>query len=130
MRNYRRKVQAVLSAMVLFFWAVPCSALESAFKETLQDALYGGVAGTLVGAAVMAFTKRMGNHLDYMGYGATGGILVGAAVGLATTSRSLAVVEKGKLHFTIPTVIPEFKDANYKGQSGYVINADMLGGKF
>jgi hypothetical protein len=131
MRNYRRKVQAVLSAMVLFFWAVPCSALESTFKETLQDAFYGGVAGTLVGAAVMAFTKRMGNHLDYMGYGAAGGILVGAVVGLATPpSRSLAMVDKGKLHFTIPTVIPEFKDANSKGQSGYVINADMLGGKF
>ena len=133
MRNYKRKVQAVLSAMVLFFWAVPCSALESAFKETLQDALYGGVAGTLVGAAVMAFTKRMGSHLDYMGYGAAGGVLVGAVVGLATPtppSKSLAMVEKGKLHFTIPTVIPEFKDANSKGQSGYVINADMLGGKF
>jgi hypothetical protein len=133
MRNYKRNVKAVLSAMVLFFWAVPCSALESAFKETLQDALYGGVAGTLVGAAVMAFTKRMGSHLDYMGYGAAAGVLVGAVVGLAKPtppSKSLTMVEKGKLHFTIPTVIPEFKDANSKGQSGYVINADMLGGKF
>jgi hypothetical protein len=131
MRNYKRNVKAVLSAMVLFFWAVPCSALESAFKETIQDALYGGVAGTLVGAAVMAFTKRMGSHLDYLGYGAAAGVLVGAAVGLATPpSKSLAMVEKGKLHFTIPTVTPEFKDANSKGQSGYVINADMLGGKF
>jgi len=130
MKNYKRKVQAVLSAMVLFFWAVPCSALESAFKETLQDALYGGVAGTLVGAAVMAFTKRMGSHLDYLGYGAAGGVLVGAVIGLATPSRSLAVVEKGNLHFTIPTIIPEFKDTNSKGQSGYVVNADLLGGKF
>jgi len=131
MRNYKRKVQTVLSAMVLLFWAVPCSALESAFKETFQDALYGGVAGTLVGAAVMAFTKRMGNHLDYMGYGTAGGVLIGAAIGLATPpSKSLAEVDKGKLHFTIPTVIPEFKDTNSKGQSGYVINADLLGGKF
>jgi hypothetical protein len=130
MKYYKQMVKAILSAMVLIFWAGPCSALESTFKETLQDAFYGGVAGTLVGAAVMAFTKRMGNHLDYLGYGAAGGVLVGAAVGLATPSKSLAVVEKGKLHFAIPTVIPEFKDTNSKGQSAYVINADLVGGKF
>ena len=120
----------VLAAMIMVFWTVPCSAAESMFKETFQDAIYGGVAGTLVGAAVMAFTKRAGNHLDYLGYGAAGGVIVGAAVGLTIFNRSLAEVEKGKVRFAIPTIIPEFKDANSKGQSSYIFSGDLLSGKF
>jgi hypothetical protein len=88
------------------------------------------VAGTLIGAAVMAFSKRSGEHVDYMGYGAAGGALVGAAVGLTLVNRSLAEVEKGKVKFAIPAIIPDFKDKNAKGESGFVINAELLSGKF
>jgi hypothetical protein len=130
MKKYKRMATKLLSLLILIIWTAPCSAAESAFKEVFQDALYGGVAGTLVGAAVMAFTKRTGEHLDYMGYGAAGGALVGAAVGLTLINRSLAELDKGKVKFAIPVVIPEFKDANAKGAGEIVLNTELLCGKF
>jgi hypothetical protein len=130
MKKSLRVVTKFMAAFIMVFWTVPCSAAESVIKETLQDALYGGVAGTLVGAAVMAFTKRSGEHLDYLGYGAAGGAIVGAAVGLTIFNRSLAAVEKGKVKFAIPTIIPEFRDANSKGQSAYILTGDLLSGRF
>lgn len=120
-----------LAAFLPISWAAPCIAAESAFREIFQDSLYGGLTGSLIGAAVMAFAKRPGNHLEYIGYGAAGGVLAGAAFGAARISKTLAEIdEKGKVKFAIPAVIPDFKDANSKGQSGYVINAGLLSGKF
>ena len=130
MKKYKRMVTRALSFIILIIWTAPCSAAESAFKEVFQDAMYGGVTGTLIGAAVMAFTKRMGDHLDYMGYGAAGGAIVGAAVGLTLINRSLAEVENGKVKFAIPAIIPDFKDENPKGESEFAINAELLSGKF
>jgi hypothetical protein len=130
MKKYRRMATRVLSLVILIIWTAPCSAAESAFKEVFQDALYGGMAGTLIGAAVMAFTKRTGEHLDYMGYGAAGGALVGAAVGLTLINRSLAELDKGKVKFAIPVVMPDFKDANARGAGEIVLNTELLSGKF
>jgi hypothetical protein len=130
MKKYKRILMRAFSLIVLIIWTSPCSAAESALKEVLQDSLYGGLTGTLIGAAVMAFTKRTGNHLDYLGYGAAGGAIVGAAVGFTLINRSLAEVDHGKVKFAIPAVIPDFKDTNSKGESGYVINAELLSGKF
>ncbi|HTY21366.1 MAG TPA: hypothetical protein VMC44_06995 [Geobacteraceae bacterium] len=130
MKKYRRILTRALSLFILIIWTAPCSAAESAVKEMWQDTMYGGLTGTLIGAAVMAFTKRAGDHLDYLGYGAAGGALVGAAVGLTLINKSLAEVEHGKVKFAIPAVIPEVKDTNAKGISCYVINAELLSGKF
>jgi hypothetical protein len=130
MKKYKRMATRILSFIILIIWSAPCSAAESALKDVFQDALYGGVAGTLIGAAVMAFTKRSGDHLDYMGYGAAGGALVGAAVGLSLIHRSLAEVDKGKVKFAIPVIVPDFKEANARGENEVVINTELLSGKF
>jgi len=130
MKKYKRMSMRAISFILLIIWTAPCAAAESAFKEVFQDALYGGVAGTLIGAAVMAFSKRTGEHLDYMGYGAAGGALVGAAVGLTLFNRSLAEVKNGKVKFAIPAIKPDFLDKTAKGEGGYVINAELLSGKF
>ena len=121
-----------ISFILLIIWTAPCSAAESTLKvkDVFQDALYGGVAGTLIGAAVMAFTKRTGEHLDYMGYGAAGGALVGAAVGLTLINRSLAELDKGKVRFAIPAIKPDIIDKTAKSEGGYVVNAELLSGKF
>jgi hypothetical protein len=78
----------------------------------------------------MAFTKRTGEHLDYMGYGAAGGALVGAAVGLTLINRSLAELDKGKVKFAIPAIKPDIIDKTANSEGGYVINAELLSGKF
>ena len=130
MKKYRRILTRFFSLFILIIWTTPCTAAENAVREVLKDSIYGGITGSLVGAAVMAFTKRAGDHLDYLGYGAAGGALVGAAVGLTLINRSLAELEGGKVRFAIPAVIPEFKEAGSTGESAFVINGELLSGKF
>jgi hypothetical protein len=121
----------LFAAILPITWAAPCIAAESAFREIFQDSIYGGLTGSLIGAAVMAFAKRPGNHLDYIGYGAAGGVLAGAAFGAAKIAKSLAEIdEKGKVRFAIPAIIPDFNEACSRGPSSYVINAGLLSGKF
>ena len=116
-------------AVTLLFIATPCLA-ENSFKTFFEDAFYGGLTGGLVGAAVLAFTKKPGTHLDYIGYGAAGGVLVGAAYGAVVTTRSLAELDSGSLKFSLPTVIPELREANSKGQTSIIATAELFRGTF
>jgi len=126
---YSLKRSAVL-AITLLFIANPCLAAENAFKSVFQDIFYGGLSGGLVGAAVLAFSKHPGSHLDYIGYGAAGGVLVGAAYGAVTTTRSLAELEHGEVKFAMPTILPELREANSKGHSAIIATAELLRGRF
>ena len=126
---YSFKRSAAL-AVTLIFIATPCLAADNAFKTFFQDALYGGLTGGLVGAAVMAFTKKPGNHMDYIAYGAAGGVVVGAAYGAVVTTRSLAEVENGKVKFSMPTIMPEIREANSKGQTSIIARAELIRGSF
>jgi hypothetical protein len=131
MIKYKRMLMMLFASILPVSWAAPCIAAESAFKEIFQDSIYGGLTGSLIGAAVMAFAKRPGNNLEYIGYGAAGGVLAGAAFGALRIAKSVAEMdEKGKVHFAIPAVIPDFNDASSRGPSSYVINAGLLSGKF
>lgn len=105
-------------------------ASDNAFKEVFQDAFYGGAAGTLVGAALMAFTKKPADHLDYMGYGAAGGILAGAAFGLAKSARSLAEIDNGRVRIAMPTIIPDLVESQGTRQTTITWRADILRGTF
>jgi presenilin-like A22 family membrane protease len=127
MNSFKRGTALVVT---LLFFATPCLAEENTFKSIFQDVIYGGLTGGLVGAAVLAFTKRPGNHLDYIGYGAAGGVLVGAAYGAVVTTRSLAELNHGHVKFAIPTIIPELREANSKGQTSIVATAELFRGKF
>ena len=122
--------RGVAIAVTLLFIATPCLAAENAFKSIYEDVLYGGLSGGLVGAAVLAFTKKPGTHLDYIGYGAAGGALVGAAYGVVATTRSLAEVENGAVKFSLPTIKPEFREANSKGQTSIIATAELIRGSF
>jgi len=123
------KRSAVL-AITLIFLANPCLAAEDTFKSVFQDLFYGGLSGALVGAAVLAFTKHPGDHLNYIGYGAAAGVLVGASYGAVTTTRSLAEVENGEVKFAMPTIIPELRDHDSKGHTTIVATAELIRGRF
>ena len=127
MHNIKRSAAV---AITLLFIATPCLAAENAFKTFFQDAFYGGLTGGLVGAAVMAFTKKPGTHLDYIGYGAAGCVLVGAAYGTVVTTRSLAEVQNGTVQFSLPTIRPEMREANSKGQTSIIATAELIRGRF
>ncbi|ACH39305.1 hypothetical protein Gbem_2293 [Citrifermentans bemidjiense Bem] len=127
MNKLKRCIAVVLT---LVFMATPCLAAENAFKTVFEDSMYGGLAGGLVGAALVVFAKKPADHLDYIAYGAASGVLVGAAYGVLTTSRSFAEIENGKVKFAIPTIKPEFREGNVKGQTTLVAVAELIRGKF
>jgi len=127
MKSLVRMFSVMLSFLLAFCWTVPCRAAQNAFKEVFTDSVYGGLSGTLVGAAVMAFTKKSGDHLDYMAYGAATGIMVGAAYGIG---KAMVEMDSGRVKWSMPTVKPDIQDTNSKGQTPIVVMAELLRGKF
>jgi hypothetical protein len=121
------KLTIAITAFLLAVWSVPCHAVESTFKEIFTDSFYGGLTGTLVGAAVMAFAKKPVDHLDSMGYGAAVGILAGAAFGVG---KALVEIDNGKVKFSMPTFTPDFQEKNNNGKMPVLITAELLRGKF
>lgn len=120
---------ALLVAMLAMGWCTPCFA-ESEFKEVFQDGFYGGLTGVLVGAAMLAFTHKPGNHLDYMGYGGAAGVLVGVTYGVVKSTKALAEVENGKVRFAMPTIMPDIKDPNSRGETAVIVMAELVRGSF
>lgn len=127
MKNLKRSVAVILT---LLFMATPCFAEENAMKTIFQDAFYGGLAGGLVGAALLAFADKPSDHLQNIGIGAGVGVIIGATYGAVSTSRSFAEYENGKVKFAVPTIHPEFREGNAKGQTSIVAMAELLRGKF
>ncbi|WP_224982157.1 hypothetical protein [Geomonas agri] len=121
---------AVAILVTLLSMATPCLAQENGMKTIFEDSFYGGLAGGLVGAAMLAFTDKPADHLQNVGIGAGIGVIVGAVYGAVAASRSLAEYDNGKVKFAIPTIHPEFREGNAKGQSNIVAMAELLRGKF
>lgn len=129
MKRIQRMVAIFLAAALLTAWTVPASAQENPLKVIVEDAFYGGVIGTLVGAALLAFPKHPGDHLEYIGYGAATGVIAGTVFGAVSVSRSFAEVDKGKIRFAMPTVMPELQDNGARG-TAVAFKADLLRGTF
>ena len=128
MKNVKRFAALVVT---LLFVATPCFAEENAIKSVFEDSLYGGLAGGLVGAALLAFADKPADHLQNIGIGAGVGVLVGATYGVVTASRSLAQYENGKVTFAMPTIRPEFREGNVRGEATNLCAiADLLRGTF
>lgn len=128
MKRLSRLVSIVLLAALI---SAPCAhAGESQLREVFQDAFYGGAIGTLVGAALMAFTKKPADHLEYMAYGAASGVLAGTAYGVAKTSRSLASIENGKVRIAVPTIMPDVIESPVSKQTIVSWRADIVRGTF
>ena len=101
-----------ISALALIFTLLTFSVAraEDVMQQTMRDAIYGGVVGALVGAAVLLLTDNPDDHLGYIPTGAGIGVLAGAAYGVATSGMmitSAAEVEDGKVTFNMPTIKKE-----------------------
>jgi hypothetical protein len=130
LKEIRRIFVVLLSFFLFFGWCKRCFAEEDRLKEVLTDSLYGTLAGVVVGAVVLAFTNKPGDHLDYLGYGAAGGALAGTTYALVKCPKPLAELDNGKVTIGVPTIMPDIRDTNSKGQKPVVILAELFRGKF
>ncbi len=96
----------VITLLLLFAVFSSRAHAEETVKYTLNNALYGGVLGGLIGAAVLLLSDEPDDHLGYIPTGAGVGVLLGAAYGIATSGviESLAEVENGAFTFNMPTM--------------------------
>ena len=130
MNIFKRMITTAMAVGVAVSLSSPCVAADNVFKKVFEDSLYGGLAGTLVGVAFMAFAEKPTDHFDYAVYGAASGVLVGAAYGMVGVSRSLAVVDNGKVTFAFPTIVPSLQEAGSGGQVVFMFKAELIRGTF
>ncbi|NVO00223.1 MAG: hypothetical protein HXX17_12935 [Geobacteraceae bacterium] len=127
----RRARTITLAVMLVTSLSVPCHAVEtSAIKDLFENTLYGGLVGTLVGGACLAFTKKPGDHLDYLSIGAATGVLAGVGFSAAKQSKSLITFENGNVKVAMPTIKPEFQQKSAKMPAALMVKADLLSGSF
>ena len=124
------RIIAMLTIGILLSVTTSALAQENAFREVFQDAFYGGAAGTLVGLALTAFTKKPGDHMENLAYGAAGGVLVGAGYGLAKSARALAELDRGRVRIAVPRIIPDMVESQVTHQTVVTWRADILRGTF
>lgn len=128
--NRFKSIVALATLVAMLGATTSAFADDNAFRDTFQSAFYGGAVGALVGAALLVFTKKPADHLDYMGFGAAAGVLAGAAYGVAKSSRSLASIENGNLRIAMPTIIPDLMESPVTKQTVISWRADILRGTF
>ncbi|MDR3579172.1 MAG: hypothetical protein P4L44_04320 [Oryzomonas sp.] len=121
---------SLITCCAMLASAVPAFASDNAFRDIFEDAFYGGAAGTLVGTALLAFTRKPANHLDYIGYGAASGVLVGSVYGVVKSAKSLAQIDNGVIKFAMPTVFPDLSDSPASRQTNITWRASLLRGTF
>jgi len=124
------RIISLLTLVAIIGSAETGFAAENALKETFKSALYGGAAGGLIGAAIIAFTKKPADHLDYIAYGTASGVIAGAAYGMVKTSQSLAEYENGKVRFAVPAVIPSVVEHPATRQTNITWSTNLFSGKF
>jgi drug/metabolite transporter (DMT)-like permease len=124
------RLTALLTLFAMLASASVACADDNVFRETFRDAFYGGAVGTLVGAALLVFTKKPADHLDFMAYGAAAGVLAGAAYGVAKSTRSLATIENGNIRIAMPMIIPDLVESPSSRQTVICWRADLIRGTF
>lgn len=130
MKTLKRSIIILLSTCLLTSLAVPSIAADSAFRDLFENSLYGGLVGTLVGGALLAFTHKPSDHLDYLAVGAATGVLAGVTYSVVKQSRSLVAIEDGNVKLAIPTVIPELQETGAKGMTLVMLRAELIRGRF
>ncbi len=74
--------QSVLSSVSLAQAPPPRAQSGNSGREFIMSCTYGVLAGTIVGAAMLAFTDKPGDNLNRVARGASLGLYAGIALGL------------------------------------------------
>lgn len=78
LRNY------IVIATTLFAFGLPSHAAPNEAREFIMSCTYGVLAGTLVGAASLAFVDKPGDNLQRVARGASLGLYAGIGLGYYT----------------------------------------------
>jgi hypothetical protein len=97
---------------------------ESSAKPFFSSCFYGTVAGTLVGAATLAFTSNPGDNLSNIARGASLGLYGGIILGLYLT---YGVGDSQESAGSLPTQSRSQIKKEYKVSVAPVINTSTLG---
>ena len=133
MKNRRGSKQnfiVLISASFLFNCNSLCFAEES-INKTVQQATQAGLAGTVMGAVVVAFNRKSDDNTNYMDIvtrGRTGVDSMNSSL-QHNLNMSLAFIENGKVSFGFPAIIPDFQDRTVRG-TPVVITAEIIRGNF
>lgn len=79
LRSASRKILVLALGLAL---VSPAARADSASREFVMSCTYGVLAGTLVGAAMLAFTDQPGENLSKVARGASIGLYTGILLGL------------------------------------------------
>ena len=100
------------------------SLAETKSGTVLKGTGYGAIVGTLIGAAVMAFTDDPGDNLDYLYKGAAVGAIGGMIYGFYEAETFATIDEDGNVKFAMPTIKTQLTD------KGVETSVDVLKVKF
>lgn len=97
---------SILVAVVLICLAPRVSDAQSDYslKEVVVDAMYGGLAGALIGAATMTFEEKPSDHWEKVQVGVGVGVILGSLYGTVRVSRSLVELKSGTMAVQFPSL--------------------------
>lgn len=127
----RFKRSAIIAfTLLMTSMAMPLHAAESSLKVVFEDSVYGGLIGSLLGAATLVFTENSSDHVENIAYGAAAGVFAGAGYGIASSAnRAMVEYENGKVRLAVPKVMPAIQESS-RGQMVLAVKADILRGTF
>ena len=97
-------VAMLLASMLSLLIPVRAGAYENGVQEVLTDGFYGGLAGTLIGAAFLAFRDKPSDHLKDLRVGAGAGVILGTLYGLGKVTGAIAEVKNGAVVWHMPAL--------------------------
>ncbi len=120
----------LFALLVTVSGSLTCFASEDSLSTAVfKDSMIGSLAGGLVGAAVLAITRKPGQHLEYIAYGAAGGAVAGGAYGLFKKQTSLVAINGDTVSIDVPLIMPDVQEKGTRGTT-LTIMAELISGKF
>ncbi len=120
----KKIVVMIVAATLLSVSSLPAFAEDKGMRSTFDNAVYGGLTGALVGAAMLIFTSEPGDHLDYIAYGFGGGVILGTAYGTWKATTASIEINDGEVAFHLPA--PNAKVTSIGKDKMVTVSADVL----
>jgi hypothetical protein len=125
-----KKIIALMTVVTMLGSTAPAFAAENTASDVFLNAFYGAAVGALAGGAILVFTKKPSDNLNFMAMGAAAGVLAGMTYSIAKAANAFASVENGNLKIAMPTIIPEVYESPVTKQMTVSWRADILRGTF